>query len=75
MTQVTERERLAKTPKPPRSLACVYDGQQCVGFVLPRGKQGHEAFNREQNSLGVFTTAAAAANAVFDSATNEESAG
>ena len=56
-------------------MAYVYDGQECVGFVCARGKRGHEAFDREQNSLGVFPTAAVAATAVFDAASNEECAG
>ena len=46
----------------------VHDGQTCIGFVLPRGKLGFEALDREELNLGTFATAAAAANAVFDSA-------
>jgi hypothetical protein len=53
-------------------LSYVYDGKQCVGFLLQRGKRGVEAFDRGERSLGLFKTAAAAANAVFDSASNEE---
>jgi hypothetical protein len=41
--------------------------QQCVGFLLRRGKLGFEALDREQVSLGLFKTAAAA-NAVFNAA-------
>jgi hypothetical protein len=57
------------------SLSYVYDGKQCVGFVLARGKNGFEGLDREEVSLGLFKTAAAAANAVFDSAANEDGAG
>jgi hypothetical protein len=46
-----------------------------VGFVLKRGRQGHEAFGREERSLGLFETAANAARAVFDAAADEEGAG
>jgi hypothetical protein len=56
-------------------MAYVYDGRACVGFVLARGRAGFEAFDREQVSLGVFKTAAAAANVAFDNAANEEGAG
>jgi hypothetical protein len=42
----------------------IYDGQQCIGFVLPRGKVGFEAFDRDEQSLGRFETQAAAAAAI-----------
>jgi hypothetical protein len=45
------------------------------GSGLARGRAGFEAFNREEISLGIFKTAAAAANAAFDAAKNEEGAG
>jgi hypothetical protein len=47
-------------------LAFVTDGREAIGFVLNRGKAGFEAFNRAEQSLGVFPTAPAAANAIFD---------
>jgi hypothetical protein len=53
-------------------LAYVYDGRACLGFVLSRGRAGFEAFDREERSLGLFKTAAQAANAVFDAASSEE---
>jgi hypothetical protein len=40
-----------------------------------RGKLGHEAFDREEHSLGLYPTAPAAANAVFAAAKNERAAG
>jgi hypothetical protein len=52
--------------------AYVYDGRECVGLVLARGRKGHEAFTVDEHSLGLFETAAKAANAVFDAAANEE---
>jgi hypothetical protein len=56
----------------PSPMHYVYDGRECVGFVLAlaRGRAGYEALDREQRSLGLFKTAAKAANAVFDAATN-----
>jgi hypothetical protein len=38
----------------------VYDGRQCIGFVLARGHRGYEAFTAGERSLGVFSTQAAA---------------
>jgi len=56
-------------------LSYVYDGKKCVGHVLARGRAGYEAFTVDEHSLGLFETAAKAANAVFDSAANERGAG
>ncbi len=56
-------------------MAYVTDGREAIGFVLARGRAGHEAFDREERSLGLFKTAAAAANAVFDAAASEGNAG
>jgi hypothetical protein len=53
------------------SMIYVYDGRECVGFVLARGRKGHEALDREQRSLGLFKTAAAVANVVFNAAASE----
>ena len=54
------------------SLSYVYDGRACRGFVLSRGRAGFEAFDHKENSLGRFPTAAAAANAVFAAAKDDE---
>jgi hypothetical protein len=45
-------------------LISVYDGRECVGFILPRGKPGFEAFDRNERSVGLFPTQRAAAAAV-----------
>jgi hypothetical protein len=55
-------------------LSYIYDGQRCLGFVLKRGRLGFEALSREENSLGVFATAGAAAKAVVDAAKSEREA-
>jgi hypothetical protein len=47
------------------SLAYVYDGQQCLGHVLARGKTGFEAFDRDDRSLGLFPNTASSANALL----------
>jgi hypothetical protein len=56
---------------PPTPMHYVYDGRECVGFVLARARKGHEAFTVDEHSLGLFKTAAKAANAVFDAAAIE----
>ena len=53
-------------------LSYVYDGRQCLGFILRRGKLGFEAIDREEASLGIFKTSTAAASAVFDAATSNK---
>jgi hypothetical protein len=50
------------TDKP--TMLSVYDGQVCAGFVLNRGRLGHEAFDARQVSLGVYRTASEAADAI-----------
>ena len=57
------------------SMSYVTDGREAIGFVCSRGKLGFEAFTVDEQSLGLFETAAKAANAVFDSAANERGAG
>jgi NUMOD1 domain-containing protein len=46
------------------SLSYVYDGRQCLGHVIGRGKLGFEAFDRDDKSLGVFPSIRDAANAL-----------
>ena len=46
-------------------IACVYDGRQCLGHVLARGKTGYEAFDPNDKSLGIFDTQRQAANALL----------
>jgi hypothetical protein len=38
------------------ALLSIYDGRHCVGFVLSRGKLSFEAFDRDEQSRGLFTT-------------------
>jgi hypothetical protein len=49
---------------PVTSLLSVCDGQLCIGFVLNRGRYGFEAFDGDQQSLGIFPTQREAADAV-----------
>jgi hypothetical protein len=43
------------------TLTPVFDGNICIGHVLQRGCRGFEAFNADDASRGMFTTAAEAA--------------
>src|SRR5262249_8836358 len=68
--ELSQRGTLMTTP-----LSYVTDGREAIGFVIARGRAGFESFDRQERSLGLFETAAKAANAVFDAAANEEGAG
>jgi hypothetical protein len=47
------------------SLACVYSGQVCLGFVINRAAAGFEAFSADKKSLGLFPTQREAAAAIM----------
>jgi hypothetical protein len=47
----------------------IYDGQQCIGHALSRGKLGVEAFDVQDRSLGIYarlTDAIGACDRVFE---------
>jgi hypothetical protein len=46
----------------------VYDGSQRIGHLLPRGRDGFEAFSADTVSLGLFATMKAGADAVTKAA-------
>jgi hypothetical protein len=46
-------------------LSYVYDGRECLGFILNRGKLGFEAIDRDERSLGFFQTEREAATAIM----------
>jgi hypothetical protein len=50
------------------AIISIYDGRICAGFILSRGKLGHEAFTADQRSLGLFPTRDEAANAIAEAA-------
>ena len=52
-------------PKTMTPMVSVYDGQQCLGHVLARGKTGYEAFDPNDESVGIFETQRQAANALL----------
>jgi hypothetical protein len=53
-------------------MLAVYDGQQCVGFILARGHQGYEAFDADSVSFGIFSSEHDAANAISAAAGAEK---
>jgi hypothetical protein len=42
----------------------LYDGRECLGFLLPRGPMGVEAFNANTESLGIYPNQKLAADAI-----------
>jgi len=48
----------------PAPLVTVYDGRDCIGFIIAHGKHGFEAFDREERSLGTYRTQLDAAAAI-----------
>ena len=38
------------------TMLSIFDGRECAGFLLHRGKEGVELFDKEQRSLGIFPT-------------------
>ena len=49
-----------------KPMISIYDGRQCVGFVLARGRSGYEAFDGGERSVGMFKTKDAAINKLKD---------
>ena len=50
------------------TLLSVYDGRDCLGFILARGKLGYEAFDRDERTLGISRNYRDAANAISKAA-------
>jgi hypothetical protein len=53
-------------------MLAVYDGEpsRCIGFILPRGRQGIEALTTDLKTLGIFQTPQAARDAVSRAASH-----
>jgi hypothetical protein len=47
------------------TLVSVFDGRCCIGFILRRGRAGFEAFNSDQDTIGIFCSEAEAAAALW----------
>jgi hypothetical protein len=55
---------MAASPHSASSWAAIYDGQRCFGHVIHRGKSGWEAFDANDQSIGIYKTPAGAADAL-----------
>ena len=49
---------------PQTAMLSVYDGRTRLGHIIMRGKRGFEAFDADDNSLGVFPSDHEAADAL-----------
>jgi hypothetical protein len=64
-----ENQHLASSPKPSKNQyhwCSVFDGRECVGHIVSRGKLGVEAYDARDRSVGIFPTMPLAANALID---------
>ena len=66
------KERAMSGP-PTTPLVSIYDGRECVGFVISRGKLGFEAFTADQHSLGIYPNQKGAADAITEARTCTQS--
>jgi len=55
----------ASAAKRSPTMITIIHGDNVAGFLLARGRQGIEAFDRDERSLGVFTDPQAAHDAVI----------
>ena len=47
-------------------LSYIYDGRQCLGHIIARGKVGFEAFDSDDKSLGLFASQKEAAKTIME---------
>ena len=55
---------MSTAPKQPSSWLAVYNGQTCIGHAIWPDKTGVEAFNVDDESIGLFPTLKAATAAL-----------
>jgi hypothetical protein len=53
------------TPGRTTPLLSVYDGRECIGFILHRGDIGAKAFTADERSIGMFRTEQDAATEIW----------
>jgi hypothetical protein len=53
---------------PSSFMLSVFSSTTCIGFVLERGKLGHEAFDANEKSIGIYGSQREAADAVINAA-------
>jgi hypothetical protein len=51
-------------PLPGTGMLSVYDGRRYLGAIIARSKTGHEAFDADGTSLGLYPNQKAAADAL-----------
>lgn len=56
--------RLKQSEAYTTNLLVVYSGRTCLGHILSRGREGYEAYDINDASLGIFSDQDAAADAV-----------
>jgi hypothetical protein len=54
--------------KPTPACVSVYCEERYIGHVLARGREGFEAYDHHEQSLGIFTTEDEAATAIWKAA-------
>jgi hypothetical protein len=59
---------IARTPA--SNLVSVYDGTLCLGHVLYKPRVGFEAYDHNDQPIGIFKTQPAAANAIYNTTKN-----
>jgi hypothetical protein len=52
-------------------IASVFSDRTCCGFVIARGREGFEAYDRDEQSIGFYPSRVAAADAVLRNAGDE----
>jgi hypothetical protein len=52
-------------------MVSVYDGRDCLGFIIRRGVKGFEAFSANEESLGLFLNECDALDAVTNTAAGD----
>ncbi len=65
MSQISKLAAERKPPNPNRHLLTVFSGRAVLGFLIRRGPAGTEAYNQNDQSLGLFENDDIAANAVY----------
>jgi hypothetical protein len=68
LTSVNDLSVARAHPMSESAMASVIAGQRCVGFLIGRGVEGIEAFDRDEHSLGLFACPIQAAAAVESAA-------
>jgi hypothetical protein len=67
-TMQVNQDEAKRKPAADRSLVTVYDGRDCVGHLIRRGAAGVEAYDINDQSLGVHENDDTAAAAVWRAA-------